>query len=198
MRACQSLGFYLIAITSEREIANSVMNLNAWEEIRPLKYIHNGPTENVRGQPGHGENKTPDWRQIDWTHEQLKSVVVIHEGEFDDCSFITAGLTPTDALVRARERRNETSSRCMIEDPDTTGDRQKEEEEEEGFGFGSITTTMMKTAVHALEVLIQYPRWWSNRSRSQKRLRRGVTFKRSFQLSHWRFPLAVDVDVQRP
>jgi hypothetical protein len=28
MCACQNLGFYLIVITSEREIANNVMNLN--------------------------------------------------------------------------------------------------------------------------------------------------------------------------
>ena len=105
MRACQNLGFYLIVITSERETANSVMNLNAWGKMRPLKYIHNGPTENVRGHPGYDENKTPNWKQIDWTQEQLKSVVVIHEGEFDDYSFITEGLTPTDALVRAREMK---------------------------------------------------------------------------------------------
>ena len=155
MRACQSLGFYLIAITSEREIANSVMNLNAWEEIRPLKYIHNGPTENVRGQPGHGENKTPDWRQIDWTHEQLKSVVVIHEGEFDDCSFITAGLTPTDALVRARERRNETSSRCMIEDPDTTGDRQKEEEEDNYDDYDEDGSTCIRSFDPVSEMVVK-------------------------------------------
>eukprot|EP00977_Amphora_coffeiformis_P023119 scaffold12214_cov159-Amphora_coffeaeformis.AAC.10 len=73
--------------------------------MRPLKYSHNDPTENVRGQPGYDKNKTPDGKQIDWTHEQLKSFVVIHEGEFDDYSFNTEGLTPTDALVRAREMK---------------------------------------------------------------------------------------------
>ncbi|CAB9513858.1 expressed unknown protein [Seminavis robusta] len=52
MRVCQNLAFYLIVITSEREIANDIMKLNAWGKMRPLKFIHNGPTENVRGQPG--------------------------------------------------------------------------------------------------------------------------------------------------
>ena len=60
------------------------------------------------------ENKTTDWKEIDWTHEQLKSVVVVYEGEFDDYSFITTGLTP-DALIRARERKQERdSSRCVM------------------------------------------------------------------------------------
>jgi hypothetical protein len=103
MRASQNLGFYLIVVTSETETADNVMKLNAWGKMRPLKYIHNGPIENVRGQPGYDENKSADWKQIDWTHEQLKNVVIIHEGEFDDYSFITPGLTPTDALLRARE-----------------------------------------------------------------------------------------------
>ena len=40
-------------------------------------------------------------------HKQLKSVVVIHERGFDNCSFITAGLTPTDALVRAGEMKKQ-------------------------------------------------------------------------------------------
>ena len=45
MRACQDLGFYLIVITSTREIADKIMPLNAWAKVRPLKDIHNGPTE---------------------------------------------------------------------------------------------------------------------------------------------------------
>jgi hypothetical protein len=80
MRACHNRHFYLIVITSEREIANNIMKLNAWEKMRPLKYIHNGPIENAIGQPWYDENRTPDWKLIDWTPEQLKSVVVAHEG----------------------------------------------------------------------------------------------------------------------
>jgi hypothetical protein len=103
MRACQSLGFYLIIVTSDQKIADNVMSLNAWEKMRPLKYIHNGPTENIEGQPGYEENKTANWKKRDWTHEQLKKVVIEREGEFGDYSFILPKSTPTDALIRARQ-----------------------------------------------------------------------------------------------
>jgi hypothetical protein len=103
MRVCHNLGFYLILVTSERNIAEDVMTLNAWGEMRPLKYIHEGPTENIEGQPGYEENKTVNWRRVDWTHEQLKKVVIQHEGDFDDYSFIPPKSTPTDALIRARQ-----------------------------------------------------------------------------------------------
>jgi hypothetical protein len=79
------------------------MTLNAWGKMRPLKYIHDGPTENIEGQPGYKENKTANWKTVDWTQEQLKKVVIKHEGEFDDYSFIPPKSTPTDALIRARQ-----------------------------------------------------------------------------------------------
>lgn len=105
MRECQNLGFYLIVVTSERTIANDVMGLNAWEKMRPLKFIHNGPTENIQGQPGYEEDKAPDWKDVYWTQEQLKMLVIAHEGEFDDYSFILRNMTPSDALFRAREAK---------------------------------------------------------------------------------------------
>jgi hypothetical protein len=107
MRACQDLGFYLIIITSEETIADDVMKLNAWGKMRPLKCIHNGPITNIIGQPGYNANKKADWKRIDWTFDQLKSLVIMKEGEFDDFGFIVAGMTPTDALFAAKELKNQ-------------------------------------------------------------------------------------------
>jgi hypothetical protein len=107
MRVCQNLGFYLIIITSEKHIADDIMKLNAWGKMRPLRFIHNGPITNIRGQPGYDENKTADWKQIDWTLDQLKSLVITAEGEFDDYGFIVARMTPTDALDEARRLKNQ-------------------------------------------------------------------------------------------
>jgi hypothetical protein len=107
MRACQNLGFYLIIVTSEKKIADDVMSLNAWGKMRPLKYIHDGPTTNIEGQPGYEETKTANWKRVDWTHEQLKKIVTTHEGEFDDYSFILPQSTPTDALLSAREIKSQ-------------------------------------------------------------------------------------------
>lgn len=50
--------------------------------MRPLPYIHVNPTENIRGQPGYDENKTADWKQIDWTVNQLKTIVTKIELRF--------------------------------------------------------------------------------------------------------------------
>jgi hypothetical protein len=107
MRVCQNLGFYLIIITSEKHIADDIMKLNDWGKMRPLRFIHNGPITNIRGQPGYDENKTADWKQIDWTLDQLKSLVITVEGEFDDYGFIVARMTPTDALDEARRLKNQ-------------------------------------------------------------------------------------------
>jgi hypothetical protein len=107
MRACQNLGFYLIVITSKKKIADDVMELNAFGKMRPLRFIHNGPTTNIRGQPGYEENKTADWKEIDWTFNQLKNLVVKAMGEFGDYGFIVAGMTPTDALIVARRLKNQ-------------------------------------------------------------------------------------------
>jgi hypothetical protein len=107
MRACQQLGFYLIIITSKKTIADDLMELNAWEKMRPLRFIHNGPTTNIKGQPGYDENKTANWRQVDWTFDQLKDLVVKAEGEFDDYDFIVAGMTPTAALDEATRLKNQ-------------------------------------------------------------------------------------------
>ena len=49
MRVCQDLGFYLIIITSSKDIADKIMNLNLWAKMWPLKIIHNGPTTNIEG-----------------------------------------------------------------------------------------------------------------------------------------------------
>ena len=57
----------------------------------------------MEGQPGYEENKTANWKTIDWTFEQLKKVVTTHKGEFDDCSFILPKLTPTNALTCVQE-----------------------------------------------------------------------------------------------
>jgi hypothetical protein len=65
MRACQNLGFYLIIATSKIEIANLVMNCNAWGKMRPLKYIHNGPTTNIPGQLGYEENKVANRKEVE-------------------------------------------------------------------------------------------------------------------------------------
>eukprot|EP00978_Attheya_sp_CCMP212_P018963 scaffold52547_cov57-Attheya_sp.AAC.1 len=105
MRACQDQGFYLIIITSDRVIADNVMSLNSWGKIRPLKYIHNGAIENIKGQPGYDVKKTANWKEIDWTHEQLKNLIIKKEGAFEDYKFIVVGMTPTDAVFRARELR---------------------------------------------------------------------------------------------
>jgi hypothetical protein len=114
MRACQNLGFYLILATSKIEIANLVMNYycNGWGKMRPLKYIHNGPTTNISGQLGYEENKIADWKKVEWSELQLKKVVICHQGReefvFDDddyYSFIVPKMTPIDALVRAREAK---------------------------------------------------------------------------------------------
>jgi hypothetical protein len=107
MRACQDRGFYLIIITSKREVANNIIELNPWAKMLPLKYFHDGSTENIIGQPGYDENKTPDWKRIDWTPEQIKRLVLSRFGPFDNYDFILAGMTPVDALLRAKERKHQ-------------------------------------------------------------------------------------------
>jgi hypothetical protein len=125
MRVCQNRGFYLIIITSEKRIADEIMKLNAWGKMRPLQFIHNGPITNIRGQPGYDENKTADWKQIDWTLDQLKSLVIMAEGEFDDYGFIVAGMTPTDALFEARRLNHQQQDQSRLAAPTShlsTGD----------------------------------------------------------------------------
>lgn len=103
MRACQDLGFYLIIITSTKEIADKILDLNSWAKMRPLKFIHNGPTTNIEGQPGYNPDKKADWKCVNWTLEQLKKLVITKVGELDDYSFLLLGMTPKDAMVAAQE-----------------------------------------------------------------------------------------------
>eukprot|EP00977_Amphora_coffeiformis_P006700 scaffold1466_cov159-Amphora_coffeaeformis.AAC.2 len=35
--------------------------------MRPLKFIHNGPTTNIQDQPEYDLGKKADWKCIDWT-----------------------------------------------------------------------------------------------------------------------------------
>ena len=83
MRACQNEDFYLIIITSDREVADNIMKLNAWRKLRPLQYIHNGSIENIKGTEGYVENKKVDWKEVDWTREQLIHLVKELEGDFE-------------------------------------------------------------------------------------------------------------------
>jgi hypothetical protein len=101
MRVCQTMGFYLIIITSKEEVADSLIDLNAWSKMRPLQAVHHGPTSNIPGQPGYEENKKPKWKSLKWTPDQLQKVVIIHKGELDSYDFIVNGMTPTDALAAA-------------------------------------------------------------------------------------------------
>jgi hypothetical protein len=124
MRACLRLGFYLIIITSKKTIADDVIELNAFGKMRPLRFIHNGPIANIKGQPGYDENKTADWKQVDWTFDQLKNLVVKGEGEFDHYGFIVAGMTPTDALdeaTRLKDQRAEEKSGVIAATSDLSG-----------------------------------------------------------------------------
>jgi hypothetical protein len=71
------------------------------KKIRPLRFIHNGPIENISGTPGYDVNKIAAWKEIDWTVNQLKNLVIKVMGEFDDYDFIVAGMTPRGALDEA-------------------------------------------------------------------------------------------------
>jgi hypothetical protein len=92
------------------------MNCNAWGKMRPLKYIHNGPTTNIPGQLRYEENKVANWKEVEWSDLQLKKVVICHEGEEfdDDYSFIVPKMTPTDALVSAREAKKKNTNRGKV------------------------------------------------------------------------------------
>lgn len=105
MRQCQEKGFYLIIVTSEKDIADKIMRLNAWGKMRPLQFLHNGSILNYDGMPGYDPNKRAKWKQVNWTVEQLKNLVIERCGEFDDYSFIRAGMTPNDALFEAEKKK---------------------------------------------------------------------------------------------
>jgi hypothetical protein len=48
-----------------------------------LQWTH----QKCKGPVGVRQKQDSDWKHIDWTHEQLKNVVITHdEGEFDDYS----------------------------------------------------------------------------------------------------------------
>lgn len=105
MRACENKGFYLIIITSNEDVANKLVALNAWKKIRPLQSVHDGPATNIVGEAGYAENKVPTWKTVQWTPEQLRKVIKIHlpNTDFDNFDFIKEGMVPTDALDAARK-----------------------------------------------------------------------------------------------
>ena len=98
MWVCQERGFYLVIVTSKKDIADKLISLDAWQKILPLQSVHNGP---ILGQE---EDKKPDWKGIVWSRHQLILVVQKHLGEgFANYDFITDGLTPKTALQKGRE-----------------------------------------------------------------------------------------------
>ena len=88
MRVCKDLGFYLIIITSSKDIADKIMDLNLWVKMWPLKFIHNGPTTNIEGQLGYNPNKKVDWKSVNWMLKQLKNFLITKVGQFHDYSFL--------------------------------------------------------------------------------------------------------------
>lgn len=87
----------LFVMVRDKATANKLLRLNGWGRIAPLKRICRDVSTST------DDEKTPEWKSIDWTRDQLEEIVRSRFGNVPEmCRIRDHGDNPLDVLDEAR------------------------------------------------------------------------------------------------